>query len=60
MKHLMGNASAGKACQGTNTLAYSAPASSANTKRFVPLPPDWPESEAEGVQQVQSRTLQQE
>ncbi len=33
----MGHDSAGKACQGTNTLAYSAPASAANKKCFVPL-----------------------
>ncbi len=37
MKHLMGNASAGKACQGTNTLASIAPASAANTKCLIPL-----------------------
>ncbi len=37
---------------GTNTLAYSPPASAADIKCFVPLPPDWPESEAEGVQQI--------
>ncbi len=57
---MIANGRAGKAFQGTKTPAFSAPASAANTKRFVPLPPDWPESEAEGVQQVQSRTLQQE
>jgi hypothetical protein len=28
---------AGKAFQGTNTLAYSAPVSAANTKCFIPL-----------------------
>ncbi len=34
---MIANDIAGKACQGTNTLANSVPASAANTKRFVPL-----------------------